>query len=592
MPVLTGADFYRVRYKRTIDLAWIEAGDSPFEFFHLVGLTASTSYDFQYRKKNWDGSFPTDWSSSGTGSTEVIISSRATLARMPTEYVDTRYIPPTAQTFNVTTTAEFQTALNTAAANGGNAVINVALGTYDGAITYPDNPGGWIYIRSTSHAALPALTELYGDWVTPAHAALMPFFRGTVVNTGVFTAAGVNCQKYRFVGVRFESTAATSYILGLIHPTSPETDDMPDYIHFDRCIFDGSNNGTVVRAILAAGRGHAAVGCYFYRIAHNQDAQAVALLASRGLYKFKGNYTSATGENWIAGGSTFAGSSYTHQPVDMEFGENYFYHDPAWINTNPTFNIKNSFELKTGERVLMYRNRFENLWPDGQAGRAVVFTPRPFSDSGADAKIYDLSFYHNDIIDVSQGISAASVDSPGSSDRRGQRYSFRYNRMWTTGFGGWDFGSGAPYPNQTSICFLIGQGLDDCLIDHFTAIPTYGGSGTIEFTFDGTTDQKINRFTILNSVIPSGEYGALRNSVANGDAVLNNTCVSRVVEKNAFAGAPSGTYPTNNLYPADFAAMLFENLALRNYRLTASSPGKGYATDGGDIGVDHSRLLS
>src|SRR6185369_7001269 len=68
---------------------------------------------------------------------------------------------------------------------------------------------------------------------------------------------------------------------------------------------------------------------------------------------------------------------------------------------------------------------------------------------------------------------------------------------------------------------------------------------------------------------------------------------SWVFAGNVLAELPSDVspsqYPTNTFFPANFNAQ-FVDAANGNYRLASSSPYKGAATDGKDIGCDFDQL--
>jgi hypothetical protein len=59
-----------------------------------------------------------------------------------------------------------------------------------------------------------------------------------------------------------------------------------------------------------------------------------------------------------------------------------------------------------------------------------------------------------------------------------------------------------------------------------------------------------------------------------------------VISRNVIAGGSAGRYPADNSYPspAQFESQ-FAGYAAGDYRLIASSPWRGAATDGGDLGV-------
>ena len=59
-----------------------------------------------------------------------------------------------------------------------------------------------------------------------------------------------------------------------------------------------------------------------------------------------------------------------------------------------------------------------------------------------------------------------------------------------------------------------------------------------------------------------------------------------VIEGLASTGLPQSSYPVNNYFPLDWAAVQFMDFANGNYILAPSSPFKNAGTDGKDIGAD------
>src|SRR5690606_29125506 len=128
----------------------------------------------------------------------------STLAELPRDYVDTRYIEPDGQVLRLAAGDDLQRALNLA--QPGDVIELEAGAVFIGPFTLPDKPAvasgsPWIIIRSSEMNRLPGETER----VTPADAALMPRL---VASYGSVISTEPGAHHYRFMGV--EITPANS----------------------------------------------------------------------------------------------------------------------------------------------------------------------------------------------------------------------------------------------------------------------------------------------------------------------------------------------------------------------------------------------
>ena len=100
-----------------------------------------------------------------------------------------------------------------------------------------------------------------------------------------------------------------------------------------------------------------------------------------GPYKIVDNFLEASAE-----GLLFGGGGATTTPADIEVRRNHFFKPFTWQRTNPQFVggpngnpfiVKNSFELKNAQRVLLEGNLMENVWGGfTQHGYQIVLTPK------------------------------------------------------------------------------------------------------------------------------------------------------------------------------------------------------------------------
>ena len=129
--------------------------------------------------------------------------SNSALAELPREYVDTTYVEPDGQVYQVASGDNLQRALNSA--QPGDVIELEAGATFVGPFTLPRKPpvtsgSPWIVIRSSEMERLPA----EGVRVVPADNAFMPKL---VASTGAVIATESGAHHYRFIGVEIHPAA-------------------------------------------------------------------------------------------------------------------------------------------------------------------------------------------------------------------------------------------------------------------------------------------------------------------------------------------------------------------------------------------------
>src|SRR5207247_3282410 len=91
----------------------------------------------------------------------------------------------------------------------------------------------------------------------------------------------------------------------------------------------------------------------------SQDSQAIAGWNGPGPYVITNNYLEAAGENIIFGGGDPSIGGLI--PSDIVIRGNYLTKQLAW-RSQPSWNVKNLFELKNAQRVLVDGNIMEYNW--------------------------------------------------------------------------------------------------------------------------------------------------------------------------------------------------------------------------------------
>jgi len=192
--------------------------------------------------------------------------------------------------------------------------------------------------------------------------------------------------------------------------------DMPSDVTFDRIVMRADDALGGRQGILLDGAHMAVLNSHLDRFwRRGQDSQALGMIQGKGPYRIENNYLSASGENFLVGGSDpgIVGQI----PSDIVFRGNYVWKDPAWKTKGltatqiaagtPPYASKNLFELKNAQRVLIEGNVFENNWVDGQPGNAILFTIRNQDGGCPTCIVRDVVFQHNVLING--GVNAFSI---------------------------------------------------------------------------------------------------------------------------------------------------------------------------------------
>jgi uncharacterized protein (TIGR03437 family) len=99
-------------------------------------------------------------------------------------------------------------------------------------------------------------------------------------------------------------------------------------------------------------------------------------------------------------------------------------------------------------------------------------------------------------------------------------------------------------------------------------------------------------FVFTNNIFRHNTYGIIGQDEASGNGTINRYFPGSIIKRNIIAGANSWEYPADNYYPATLDQVIFNNAATNDYSLASTSPYKGLATDGKDIGYDASAVAA
>ncbi|HUG80697.1 MAG TPA: right-handed parallel beta-helix repeat-containing protein [Bryobacterales bacterium] len=330
------------------------------------------------------------------------------------------------------TATELQTAFDCAAAG---ATITLQAGTtYVGNFTIRkkgtvgDAAAGHAVVNSAvaeGSSALPA-----GVRVSPTNLSAMPVLKAGS-GSGPVLKTDPGTHSYSFTGVAFVTDHWVTPLVQLGGFTQA-FDDLPDGISFDRCYFQGSQGEGSKRGLEAnAGNGTATAAgvtvkhSYFEDFKDTQnDAQAIVAWNGYGPFLIENNYLEGSGENIMFGGGDPSINGLI--PSNIVIRGNHFYKPEAWLTETSTqkgpagrkkWRIKNLFELKNAQNVLVEANVFENNWIQAdQRGFAIVFTPRNQSGGCGWCKVQDVTFRNNLIKDSVAGFNLLDRDDTYASE--------------------------------------------------------------------------------------------------------------------------------------------------------------------------------
>jgi hypothetical protein len=231
--------------------------------------------------------------------------------------------------------------------------------------------------------------------------------------------------------------------------------------------------------------------------------------------------------------------------------------------------VKNIFELKNAQDVLIEGNVMENLWLADQPGYAVLFTPRNQSGGAPWVIVQRVLFRHNIVRHVAGGVNILGRDDlhPSQVTRDITIQNNLFDDMTSATWGSARF-------------LILGDGPDNVVIDHNTAV----GTNSAVMWLYGAPSTNV-RYT--NNMSRHGSFGIMASAIGFGNDSIAAKLPGSVITNNVFAGGPASRYPAGNLFPPlpEWESQ-FENFAAGDYRLKLSSALRTAGTDGSALGPD------
>jgi hypothetical protein len=493
---------------------------------------------------------------------------------LPRVFLSTSFPATSGTLLNVPAGGNLQATLESA--QPGDTVVLQAGAVYTGNFILPAKIGdGWITIRTSDLAGIP----VEGTRISPTQGGAMPKIVTANAAPALATAAGAH--HYRLVGLEMGVAAAVGLNYGIVvlgDGSQSSLSAVPHDLVIDRCYVHGNLTGDVSRGVTLNSAFTSVIDSHI-SACHGVgfDTQAIAGWNGQGPFKIVNNYLEAAGENVMFGGADPHIPNLV--PSDIEFRRNYCSKPLSWNPADLTYagthwSVKNLFELKNAQRILVDGNVFENCWVDGQTGFAVVFTPRNQEGTAPWSVVQDVTFTNNIARHAAAGIQFLGTDNNYPSQQE-RRIKIKNNLFYDIGGTKWG-GNGR--------LFQLVDGTADVHIDHNTGIQT----GNI-VTADGTPH---SGFVYTNNITPHNDYGFMGSGRSFGNDTLSYYFPGCYLIKNVIIGGLSNLYPSGNFFPASLSNVGFVDVSRDNYRLTNTSPFKNAATDGSDIGADQDAIIA
>jgi hypothetical protein len=489
---------------------------------------------------------------------------------LPRVLIDARYVPPSGATRTVPAGGDLQAALDVA--QPGDVILLEAGATFVGNFTLPAKTGsGWIVIRSsTADANLPPAETR----ITPSFAAVLP--KLVSPNTVAALRTAIGAHHYRVIGIELTVASNVTLNYGIVRlgdESGGQTtlDQVPHDIILDRVYIHGHPTLNTSRCVALNSATTAVIDSYLAEChAKGFDSQAICGWNGPGPFKIVNNYLEGAGENIMFGGADPTIANLT--PSDIEIRRNHFTRPASWKGV---WTVKNLFELKHAQRVLVEGNVFENHWADAQDGFAINWKSVNEEGTARWSVTRDVTFRRNRLRNVSGGITLASHPDatpalPASRVKIVDNVFENVNVGVFTGHG--------------RLYQLIG-GPADVIIEHNT---TFNSDGSNAAVMMDEAPPQMARFVFRNNLTTRAQYGVFGSAHGEGLSALTYYAAPGFkFERNVLIGPGGGAaYPADNSFPATIADVGFVNYAGGNYRLAAGSPYKNTATDGRDPGAD------
>src|SRR5262245_48017350 len=491
----------------------------------------------------------------------------------PRIYLNTDYTPPTGRTIAVAAGGDFQGALNQA--QPGDVITLEAGATFTGNFTLPNKSESgqseWIVIRSsTTDSNLPPP----GTRISPSYSNVLPKIASPNSEPAIRAVSGAH--HFRFIGLEIGHKAG-SMIYAIVDFDGGQTSlsQIPHDLIVDRCYIHGNPSDTSRRGVALNSASTAVIDSYISECHESgADSQAIAGWNGPGPFKIVNNYLEGAGENFILGGADPSIKNLI--PSDIEFRHNHVAKPLKWKMGHPSYagirwSVKNLFELKNAQRVLIESNIFEYNWAESQNGFAILFTPRNQSGRSPWSVAQDVKFADNALRRSGGGFNIAGPDNEAGVRQPSPRILIRNNRIEDI--------DGKAWGGDGKLFQIIG-GAEYVTIDHNTGFAT-GNILTTE------SAQGLNvALVFTNNIVAHNAYGVIGTETGIGLSTLRRWWKSYVFKKNVVVVGQASKYLVETYFINSFIEVGFVDMAKGDYRHSSSSSYRNVGADSKNIGCN------
>jgi hypothetical protein len=341
------------------------------------------------------------------------------------------------------------------------------------------------------------------------------------------------------------------------------------------------------------------------------DSQAIAGgtgSISQGIWKIHDNFLEAAAESILFGG--VLNNSVT--PADITITNNHMFKPLTWMPGQPgfvarpnsdatkciatpgycRFVVKNLFELKNAQRLLLEGNILENCWPGfTQYGASIMVNGwNPPNRTLSYISVMDFTVRYNR---TSHTASVFSLANPGPNNLPIGRISIHDNIFDDVSPKYSDGDTTGAFAGVYGYCSGSNCGIGNISINHNTELII---QPTKWFAVVGATNGPIKNWTYTNNIVTINPGLAIINGGSTGCTDYKTTNAAKLaacfspytMTHNVLIGG-SGIWPAGNYLPATPAAVEFtsyNNANGGNYKLLSTSPYHNAGTDGKDLGAD------
>lgn len=300
----------------------------------------------------------------------------------------------------------------------------------------------------------------------------------------------------------------------------------------------------------------------------SQDSQAVTGCNGPGPFTLVNNFLEAAGENVMWGA---CGTLPGVVPSDIVMRGNHLFKPLSWKGSK--WQVKNSFEIKNGQRIKLIGNVFENNWANAQPGLMIQLTPRAL-DNGKPGIVRDILFESNVFENSPSGVNISGHDDLAKNSGETRQIVFRNNLF--IGFGD---------PSSAPKLFQIQGPIRDLVLDHNTGLTTNGSWLSIDTPIPGAQ--------VTNNILSHADYGIFGPEVPFDGPAIQRYLPQAPVRGNVVVGGSPNKFPDGNFLARDLDALKFDRQqSAFPYALGPSSSFRRKATDGTDPGAALPVLLA